>query len=573
MARIAHPPVTFGDSSVPYSEQFGDIYFSPEDGLNETKTVFLQGNNLPLAWQDQAHFTIAETGFGTGLNFLTTVQELARQPGQCRHLHFISVEKYPLSTEQLRQALQPWRSFFPEAVDRLIAIYPLRIPGFHRLWFNDTVTLTLIFDDALDAFTQLQADIDAWFLDGFAPSKNPGMWQSGLYQQMARLSHAGTTIASFTAAGDVRRGLQDVGFTIERVSGFANKRHRIVGQFEQGPQKPTRQIPSRVAIIGAGLAGATTAQALRRYGIDCTIFDRNSHPGLNASSNRLGLINPKIDIGRRDVLDLGQSMYGFALHRICDMDSVDFMQNGILHLAQDDTKRQRQAKITETLDWLPEHLQQQDNGLFFPDAATVNTGRLVDTLLEDVDVKWNSPLQSLGQLTADYDLMIVASSEAAQQFYPQLDRFLRPTRGQVTFIKPLDTSLTYPITAGHYVAAVSYDMWVTGATFQRGRTDSAADPADDLENIAALRELRPVITQPEIIDHWAQIRYATPDHRPVLGCVAPNVQVIAGLGSHGLQYSFLLAEIMANQLSHMPMPVGVNVLDLLDLNRYTASAS
>lgn len=574
MARIDHPPVTFGDSFVPYSEQFGDIYFSPADGLNETKTVFLQGNNLPDAWQGRSSFTIAETGFGTGLNFLATVAEFAARPGECRHLHFISVEKFPLSPDQLIDALRPWRDQLPDVVDRLIRIYPLRMPGFHRLWFSDNVTLTLIFDDAIAAFSQLHACVDAWFLDGFAPAKNPEMWQPALYQQMARLSHADTTIASFTAAGDVRRGLQDAGFAIERVSGFANKRHRIIGTVTQGQPKPPTQVPSRIAIVGAGLAGATLAQTLQRYGLACTVFDQHPHMGLNASSNRLGLINPKIDLGHDTVMDLNQSMYGFALHRIRDAvpQTVALQQCGILHAATDDTRHQRQAKVYDTLNWLPGHVTQQADGLFFPDAATVNTGLLVEALLDGINVQWDQTIDTLNQLTADFDLVIIASSEAARQFYPHLEAILRPTRGQVTFIKPLANTLPYPITAGHYVASVSPDQWVTGATFQRGRTDTSPDTLDDDENIAALKMLVPTTAEPVVTGHWAQIRYATPDHRPVLGCVAPHVQIIAGLGSHGLQYSFMLAEIMASHLCGMPMPVGADVLDLLDLHRYPAAS-
>ncbi|HEY1095816.1 MAG TPA: tRNA (5-methylaminomethyl-2-thiouridine)(34)-methyltransferase MnmD [Alphaproteobacteria bacterium] len=582
MTRITHPQIEFRDNQIPVATDFGDIYFSPEDGLAETELVFLQGNKLPHAWQDQERFIIAETGFGTGLNFLATVKLFNEQPGKCRHLHYISVERHPLSAEQLNIALQPWRAYGLET-QRLQDIYPLRIPGFHNCHVSANITLTLIFDDILKAFDDLTASVDAWFLDGFAPAKNPAMWNDSLYQSMARLSHAGTTLASFTAAGDVRRGLEAAGFTIERVSGFANKRHRIVGTFN-GPAKTDIKTPQKIAIIGAGLAGATMAHALQRQGIDCTIFDRNPHSGLNASGNQLGLINPKLDVGHAAINDLGMSMYCFTLHRLRDMvDKIDLKQSGALHLATDETKAQRQQKIISDLSWLPEHAQivdaqkanalsgvtiSADSALYYPDAVTLNTAKMVSALLDHCDVRWEQEITSLAMLQKDYDAIIIASAEAAIALYPELHQIVQPMRGQVTYFKAPGT-LNCPVIAGHYVAPVDTETWVTGATFQRQRTDAIPQDADDQTNLAALPDLLSNLPeQPEITDHWAQIRYTTPDRRPLLGQMAEDVYLATALGSHGLQYSFILAEILASQLTGAPLPVAKNVLDFVHLHRY-----
>ncbi len=588
MRRIENPDISYNENGIPFSDNFNDIYFLPRDGVAETQTVFLQGSNLPQAWQgleghQQDNFTIAETGFGTGLNFLCTADLFQRAPGTCRHLHFISVERYPLSREQLATALLPFQAIFPQQIARLVTTYPLRIPGFHRIRFNDTISLTLIFDDAAVGFNQLDASVDAWFLDGFTPAKNPELWNDVVYQQVARLSHSKTTLASFTAAGHVRRGLQAVGFHVERQKGYSYKPHRITGHYAAGGAKQKTVAPKSVAIIGAGLMGATLAQALLRQGINCTIFDKKTGPGLNASSNQLGLMNPKIDLGHAAVNDLGQSMYGFALSMLRDMADIDFQQQGAFHPAIDDTKQQRQTKMLASLDWLPGHVHKVTvnetqqitglslpyDGLFFADSATVNTGKLVRQLLQDQDVRWNTAIYDLQTLQTHFDAVIIASAEAAMHLIPSCKTILQPMRGQVTFFAaPTNIILKCPIVAGHYVTAVDDATWVTGATFQRQRTDILPDAQDDLDNMAALQMLLPSIKFGPVTGHWAQIRYTTPDRRPVLGQVAENTYTATALGSHGLQYSFILAEILAAQLSGAPLPVAQPVLRLLDLNRY-----
>lgn len=194
--------------------------------------MFIEGNDLPAAWQGaenaKERFVIAETGFGTGLNFLATWQlfEETAEPGQ--KLNFISFEKFPLSKEQIQEALESWD--FGARLEVFLDHYPIHIPGFHRLVLNDRVALTLIFDDVNDAMRRVEAEVDAWFLDGFRPASNPEMWTDVVFQEMARLSRPGTSFATFTAAGFVKRGLQEVGFDVRKVPGFGSKREMLVGR-------------------------------------------------------------------------------------------------------------------------------------------------------------------------------------------------------------------------------------------------------------------------------------------------------------------------------------------------------
>lgn len=215
----------------PYAKAFQDVYFSTDDGLKETEYVFLTQNNLAHRFNalNTETFTIAETGFGTGLNFLSTWQLWEKQALANNKLHFISIEKYPLNTDELNKALTYWPTL-KHYSQQLLAQYPQLITGLHQCVFGQ-VTLSLLIGDIEEQLSNITTPIDAWFLDGFAPAKNPDMWTENLFQKMAQLANKQTTFATFTSAGLVRRGLQAAGFTVEKQAGFGKKREMLSGHF------------------------------------------------------------------------------------------------------------------------------------------------------------------------------------------------------------------------------------------------------------------------------------------------------------------------------------------------------
>lgn len=264
------------------SEEFDDIYFSPEDGVAETRHVFLAGNGLPDRWQGRDDFTIAETGFGTGLNFLCAWDMFEKTTGAGQRLHYISFEKYPLSPADIEKALSGWRELFGDKLTRMLAVYPLRIPGFHRVRLDERVSMTLIFDDVNEALPQLVAPqgVDCWFLDGFAPAKNPDMWHETLFSHMAAYSAEQATAATFTVAGVVKRGLTEAGFAIEKIPGFGRKREMLRARFEgQGVVSNLAPPPRKVAIIGGGLAGTACAYILKQEGIEPVLYEASDAGG------------------------------------------------------------------------------------------------------------------------------------------------------------------------------------------------------------------------------------------------------------------------------------------------------
>ncbi|HEY9050378.1 MAG TPA: tRNA (5-methylaminomethyl-2-thiouridine)(34)-methyltransferase MnmD, partial [Gammaproteobacteria bacterium] len=286
------------------SRLFNDVYFSRDGGVAETEYVFLQHNHLPQRWENRHQFVIAETGFGSGLNFVTTVYHWLNSSKDNSHLFYISVEKYPLLKSDLKKAQASWPQF-AQYSEELIRYYPPAIPGFHRIsLFNNRVTLLLLLGDVEIMLQQLHANVDAWFLDGFSPARNPEMWTETVFSEIARLSKADATFSSYTAAGYVRRGLAAQGFDVSKVKGCGNKNEMLQGHIHQKPvnqsKHPWYEIPvssfksKRVAVIGAGIAGMTTAHALAKRGWQVDVLERNSGIASEGSGNPAGVLLPRI---------------------------------------------------------------------------------------------------------------------------------------------------------------------------------------------------------------------------------------------------------------------------------------
>ncbi len=303
LATLQNAKLSWNNAGMPISDSFEDIYFSNNNGLHETQYIFLKQNNLPERWliHDRDFFVIAETGFGTGLNFLATWQAFrhfrdTHPEGKVTRLHFISFEKFPLTKLDLKQALAAW----PELSllsEQLISAYPYAVPGCQRLRFDDgSVVLDLWLGDANELLPQLYALADGladvWYLDGFAPSKNPDMWTASLFAHLYRLSRPLATLSTFTAAGFVRRGLTDAGFAMRKVAGHGQKRSILVGY----SQKPETNIdtPSvtSIAIVGGGIASACLAFLLTQRGYRVELFCADNDVAEGASGNPQGAIYP-----------------------------------------------------------------------------------------------------------------------------------------------------------------------------------------------------------------------------------------------------------------------------------------
>jgi tRNA 5-methylaminomethyl-2-thiouridine biosynthesis bifunctional protein len=564
MSRIQNPSLDWNDNN-PFSAEFNDVYFYRQNGLAETKLVFLEANNLPWAWVGQPQFTIAETGFGTGLNFLATWQLFEQTARNGERLDFISFEKFPMHKGDLAKALDQWRDLLgSENVDRFLEIYPPRIPGFHRRWISDHITLTLVFDDALRGLKQLDCPVDAWYLDGFTPKKNTEMWQPELFTEMARLSHSQTTLASFTASGPVKRSLKEAGFEIKREKGFGYKYHRITGKFTGTNEKPVIQNPETVTIIGTGLAGSACAYALKRHGIDCVLIEKNEQLGQGASGNRFGLINPRVEAQDNPRNDAGLSAFSFANHILQDLENIEYRQDGALHLFSGEDKKTKLEKIYHQSGWLEPHIELREDGVFYKDSASVNTSALVKELLSATTIEFN---KTIDENTLSNGPVILACGWGLHEFPFLKNLPLQPVRGQVTYAEIPDLHLNHPIMFGNYIAHVKNNLFCLGASFEQNNDKPEITETDDIKNIAAAASIIGA-HETTITDHWAQIRTASRDRFPVVGEVQKDLYISGALGSHGIQFSLLHAEILACLMTKAPLPVGKDAMQALSVGRF-----
>ena len=590
------------------SGKFGDTYFSKDNGIKETRHVFLQGNNLPDAWKGQDNFVIAETGFGTGLNFLTTWELFDQTAAKGQTLNYVSAELYPIDREYLSRFLVP---LFGKRARTFLARYPWPVPGYHRVNVAPNVSLTLIYDDVVKAFSLLKGYVDCWFLDGFTPALNPDMWSNELFQLMARLSHKQTSFATFTAAGHVKRGLEEAGFKVEKTTGFGRKRDMLKGRFLSSNTLYTSKtgrssISQPVAIIGGGLAGAAAAYALRLRGINSIILEADHHLASGASGNWIGLFNPRPFAGRHTRCDYhvaGLELVARTARHLANDHDIDFRLQGCLHLTNDHKKKMRHFKAIDHMGWgdylryvSPSEasaiagLKLQYPCLYSPLAGAINPIQLVKAYTQDCEIRLLSAIDKLEYnhnqwvLKSDNDDVLLKSSYVivtrpilVQGSNGQIIDFssaLRPVRGQVTEIiskGPLQ-SLRCNLAHGGYIARGRENRVFLGATFQRGVNHAKATANDDFYNFYQLKKAIPDFSgKPHITKHRASVRLTTADHMPFCGKIDHGLYVSSGWGSHGILGTLLGAEMICDMMLGHVVCVPKNVCAALDPARFFAN--
>lgn len=531
------PQLDWSRPSTPAASDFGDIYFSTDGGLEETEAVFLKACGLPEGWQDRTRYTIGELGFGSGLNFLAAWRLWeARKPENGR-LHFVSIEKYPFDAQQLQQALSAWPELETYS-SQLIAQWPGRVKGFHRLHFG-SVTLTLIHDDILNALDSLDARIDAWFLDGFSPAKNPDMWSATVMEKLADLSSPGARVGTFTVAGFVRQGLKDAGFIVEKKDGFGRKRHRLEATLPGNP--PPAPSPSRPTIIGAGIAGASLVQAFARRGIKPIVIHDPKHKA--ASHNAAALIKPRLDLQDRPESRFFLASYLYALQVYRD----HALTEGVTHLAKSEAETARFIKLGTQAPLSADHLyfNKDKNQLNLNHALVISPKAILGDWLRDIDLLEDAPSKN--------GLTIFAAGYGLKELVDDPNIHLRFSRGQLTWA---DGNLEGPITYGGYALPLK-DGLLLGATHQRldGTDPFALKESDDKENLDSFETFTGQAATKSEIPSRASVRVTTTDTLPLLGELNEGVWVLTGLGSRGFVFAPLLAEAIVSKICGDPLPI------------------
>ncbi len=569
---LTEPSLEWRDGA-PLSTEFDDVYFSNSGGPEETRHVFLTGNGLPQRWSGRTHFVIGETGFGTGLNFIETWRAWRSDPESCTRLHFLSVEKHPISRELLSRALRahPER----ELVDDLIAKYPVRCPGFHRVEFESgRVVLTLLFGDVLTMLSRIGngagRTVDAWFLDGFTPSRNPEMWSIDVFREIARLSRTGASFATFTSAGFVRRGLEQVGFDVRKCKGFRHKREMAHGEFKtvsgcDESSKPWHRWPAaptatQALVVGGGLAGTATARALSLRGFDVTLLERHDDIATQASGSPAGIYHADLmrECTPRERLFTGA--VGFTARRLQSYFDgtldVAGAPCGAVHPVTSAKRAQHHRDVTERRAVFPEFVEWlspdeasdvaglaiEQPALFYPQAgwvcpadvcrANIESGHEVRVRtgthvagLERVGDRWVATNDE-GDVVGEAPIVVIATAGDALHL-PIVNWLpLRQLRGQITRVEATAASdrLRSVVYYEGY-ATPSHDGFHTlGATFDHDSVDVTVRDEDHVANLDRLCEGFPALhsslaTRSARRVGRAALRAVCPDHLPMIGPV------------------------------------------------------
>lgn len=614
------PRLAWSEAGPPKATAFGDVYFSEAGGLAESEAVFLQGTGLPQAWSGRDVFSICELGFGSGLNALAAWRAWKATRSPHAVLHISSIEAFPLTRKNAERAL----SGFPDVSDlamRLLERWPVRAYAPQRMWFEeDRFALTLFTGDAETVLSGLCGPFDAWFLDGFAPARNPAMWTPEVFRHIARLSAPDACLATFSVAGDVRRGLEAAGFVVEKKPGHGGKRERLEARRQPHRRNisaaasiyPYAATPSqRVAIVGAGVAGAACAHALARRGVETVVLEAAGGLGAGASGNPAGLVMPRLDRGAGPLREVFLAAY---LHAIATYEALGegiFHATGVEQLAE---TRHRQA-FADLLndpplpeDWL---IALPNGAALHPRAGMVSAQAAVRAMLTGARVLFEAEVQSLDRSGAGWvvrahdgrallkaDAVVLACGTALTRFTPASFVPIALSHGQIEWGE--GPAPPRPLVRSNYVAPFEGGV-LFGATFDAlDHADAQGPPCEDARsrNIAALAQLAPQIAAALDVTKLtsrAAVRAATPDRAPIAGLLPdaeawlaqyaglahgrkldadrappahPGVYVLGGLGARGLTLAPLLAERLASEICGEPLPLSRPALDAIHPARF-----
>ncbi|MBU9359655.1 bifunctional tRNA (5-methylaminomethyl-2-thiouridine)(34)-methyltransferase MnmD/FAD-dependent 5-carboxymethylaminomethyl-2-thiouridine(34) oxidoreductase MnmC [Burkholderia multivorans] len=576
--RLVPATLAFRDDGTLVSPAYGDIYHSAAGAIAQANHVFVAGNGLPARWQQRRTFTIVETGFGTGCNFLATWAAWRDDPARCERLHFVSVEKHPFSREDLRRAAAHIvaNTTISANVDELADAWPPLVPGLHRLEFDaGRVVLTLVFGDALERLPTLVARADAFYLDGFAPSKNADLWSIDVFRALARMADERATFATYSSSGVVKRALDEAGFAYRKVDGFAGKRAMLVGEYaprwRMRRHEPPRAWPNasarRALVIGAGIAGCAVVERLAARGWNVTLIERHERIASEASGNPAGVFHPLMtrDDNVASRLTRAGFLYAVARWRALEKGGHAFARStrGMVHLAEsaDDFARMRDAfdalgapsdyaKLLDTdaarayLDLPVAH-----GGLLFPHGGAVWPAALADAQcaaagdrvqrltrtevarLERNGDEWHA-LDAHGRTLAQAPVVVLANAGDAVRLAGLRHVALQPVRGQLTLLPAGSASpLPCPAIGDGYAVPLDDGTLLIGATFEPDDVDPAIRVAGHAENLERVRRLLPgLIDDVPALDTLrgrVAFRWVAGDRLPLIGPLADEAQAVA----------------------------------------------
>ncbi|MDZ7596558.1 MAG: bifunctional tRNA (5-methylaminomethyl-2-thiouridine)(34)-methyltransferase MnmD/FAD-dependent 5-carboxymethylaminomethyl-2-thiouridine(34) oxidoreductase MnmC [Thiobacillus sp.] len=584
---------------VPYSAVYGDI--------GQARHVFLQGCGLPEKWAGRESFVVLETGFGSGLNFLATWAAWRADPARPARLHFLSAEKHPFRADDLVRLHARWPEFSALSGE-LLANWPTLTPGFHRIALDGgRVQLTLMLGDVSDSLPNVQAGVDAFYLDDSAFDGNAGWWPPRLFDELARLAKPGATAASCTAAAPPRQGLTQAGFVCETRAGHDCKPQCLSARFAGVSRWVERTAPMHVVVIGAGAAGAATAHALAQRGVAVTVLERADSPAQAASGNPVAVFRPVISRDDNRASRLTRAAFLHDLRAWAALDGIEWSRCGVLHLARDTdaaTKQQQalaatappadfarwvdQAEARELANW-----PVASPGVFYPTAGWVVPGSLCRAWLDHPAIALRTgcavarvqPVASGwqvlgrdGEVLAEADAVVLANARDALGLAPDPAWPLHTVRGQITQLPSGCLPQIQRVIAREGYVAPGGGQLLVGATYEHDDDDTTPRPASDLANLARLEAILPGAGEGiarDAVSGRASLRATLPDRLPIMGAVGgqPGLYVAAGYASRGVVWAGVLGEALADLMTQRPVPLEADLMQAIAPARFTRADS
>lgn len=592
----------------PFSHCFGDIYFSRDSGLAEKRHTFLQGNRLAERFASLSSgdaFAVGETGFGTGLSFLCAWQLFDEIASSTSSLDFFSVEKYPLEEQELTDALALWPELRHYA-SGLIARWRRRVPGWNRWTLGGgRIRLTLVIGDVAEALPEVCGGIDAWFLDGFSPARNPEMWTQQVLGHIANASRPGATFATYTSAGSVRRGLAQAGFQVYKSTGFGRKREMLHGCLPTSriPGDTTAPKPATAIVIGGGISGCAAALAFAMRGISVTLVESAPTLASAASGNPLGILHARLSAGMNPLQRFILASYGHALGLLDEklpIDGIARAECGELQLAFSADEAKRIEKLV-ALGWPPHVMRRVDaaeasrlagielahGGLWFPAGGWLVPPRLCAALVEHPLIThitghrvkslaamkngWLVEVEDQHKRQCSYEARVVAVCTGYQvkSLASVANLPLTPVRGQITALPatPHSDRLRAIVCSSGYVTPSVAGAHMVGATHAFNDEGIDLRVSDHIENLSRLAEISPPLAQTLNTDALdvgrlsgrASVRASVPGAMPLVGELSPGLYTSVGHGTRGLITAGLSGELIAaaacGQL--LPLPLAI----------------
>ncbi|CAB3765326.1 bifunctional tRNA (5-methylaminomethyl-2-thiouridine)(34)-methyltransferase MnmD/FAD-dependent 5-carboxymethylaminomethyl-2-thiouridine(34) oxidoreductase MnmC [Paraburkholderia humisilvae] len=586
-ASLTPAKLVFRTDGTPYSPLHDDVYHSAAGAFAQARHVFLQGNALPERWRARRVFSVLETGFGLGVNFLATWAHWRADPARCERLHFVSIEKHPFSQADLRTAHEAIvaDASIAKLSRALVDAWPMLVPGMHRLEFeNGHVTLTLVFGDAQHTLPSLWMRADAFYLDGFAPAKNPDLWSPEVFRSLTRVAADDATFATYSSAGDVKRGLTQAGFECRKVEGFAGKRAMLVGRF--APRWRVRRYEPPVAlsvserhaiVIGAGLAGCALTERLAARGWHITLLERHHAAAREASGNPAGVFHPMLSRDDSVASRITRAGFLYTLRRWSMLETSAWRpargSEGLLQIAESEDEARAFAQVLAALGYPPEFVipvSRDDaariagvpvarGGCYFRHGGWVDPAQLCAAQcasagqrlerrygvqaarIERSGDQW-TVFDGAGQTLARAPVVIMANAHDAARLAGLNHAPTRSVRGQLTLV-PNGTlaGLRVPVIGEGYAVPLAEGSTLAGATYDIDDPDTALRAEAHIENIERVAQMLPsladgsmrvpieageFLTSPTLTGRVA-FRCVTSDRLPMIGTLADETAAIA----------------------------------------------